>query len=205
MPVTLEAGMVMAEAAERPRKRWTREECSLLEKAGVGELSQYELIEGELIRKMSKNPPHVYCLHVASKLLRAIFGYDAVLQDPSIDVSPEDTPTSAPEPDLVLLRNEGMPLASRIRAADIRLVVEVSDTTLRFDLFTKAPLYARAGITEYWVLDLNTRRVFVHREPVQGSYTKVTVYSSEERVATLAAPEAEFAVADLFPVMAAEA
>jgi Uma2 family endonuclease len=62
-----------------------------------------------------------------------------------------------------------------------------------------------AEIAEYWVLDLNTRRVFVHREPAQGSNTKATVYSSEERVATLAAPEAEFAVADLFPAMAAEA
>lgn len=200
MPVTLDAEIPLPLTADRPRKRWTREEFLLLEQAGVGELSQYELIEGALIRKKGKKLPHILCLLVASKLLRAIFGYDLILQEPAIDVSPEDTPTSVPEPDLVLLTKPAQDSgAGSIRPSDIRLVIEVSDITLRSDLTAKAPLYARAGIAEYWVLDLTGRRTFVHRDPLQGIYSHIAIYSSHESIASLANPDAAITVSDLFP------
>ena len=82
---------------------------------------------------------------------------------------------------------------------DLQLVVEVSDTTLSFDLTTKASIYARAGIVEYWVLDIAGRRMIVHREPQGGRYVSVTAYSAEESVSPLAAPESSFRVGDAFP------
>jgi Uma2 family endonuclease len=82
---------------------------------------------------------------------------------------------------------------------DLHLVVEVSDTSLNFDLTTKAVLYARAGIPEYWVLDVSGRRLIVHRHPQSGKYTAVLVYNEQEAVAPLAAPHALFKAADAFP------
>jgi len=82
---------------------------------------------------------------------------------------------------------------------DLRLVIEVADTTLGFDLTTKAALYARAGIVEYWVLDMAGRRMIVHREPQGARYASVAAYSSEESVAPLAAPESSLRIRDAFP------
>ena len=76
-------------------------------------------------------------------------------------------------------------------------MVEVADTTLKFDLTVKAALYARAGIGEYWVLDLNGRRLIVHREPARGVYLSVVAYSESERVAPLESPQHELRIADI--------
>src|SRR5205085_776518 len=80
---------------------------------------------------------------------------------------------------------------------DLRLVVEVSDTTLGFDLTTKARLYARAGIAEYWVLDIPGRRMVVHRDPQQAQYRLVAAYGEDESVARMAAPNSELHVRDV--------
>ena len=77
-------------------------------------------------------------------------------------------------------------------------MTEVSDTSLEFDLQLKARLYARAGIAEYWVVDLNGRRVVIHRRPEGGRYLDVVGYSEDETVATLGAPEVLIRVGDLF-------
>ena len=78
-------------------------------------------------------------------------------------------------------------------------MVEVSDTSLAFDLTTKAGLYARAGVAEYWVADINGRRIIVHREPSGGKYRLVSAYSEQESIAPLAVAQSEFRVADAFP------
>jgi Uma2 family endonuclease len=73
----------------------------------------------------------------------------------------------------------------------------VADTTLDFDTTTKAGLYARAGIADYWVLDVNKRRIIVHREPMGGKYCSLAVYEAEEAVSPLAAPGASLRWIDL--------
>ena len=78
------------------------------------------------------------------------------------------------------------------------MVIEISDSTLGFDLTTKAALYARAEIVEYWVIDIGARRLIVHRDPIQGLYSSVTVYNDYENVTALAAPQSEFRVANAF-------
>jgi len=83
--------------------------------------------------------------------------------------------------------------------AEVALALEVSDTSLAFDLTRKASLYARAGIQEYWVLDVTARRLIVHRQPTNGKYTSIVAYDENESVAPLAAPTSEFKVADAFP------
>ncbi|HZO89994.1 MAG TPA: Uma2 family endonuclease [Chthonomonadaceae bacterium] len=87
--------------------------------------------------------------------------------------------------------------------ADLVLVAEVSDTTLRFDLTTKAVLYARAGIREYWVVDIVGRRIDAHRQPATQGYQEILVYEETERLSPLAHPEAAVRVAGLLPPMGA--
>ena len=196
MPVTLQSPPMRAEFPDPPRKRWTRDECAALESAGV-ELQRYELIEGELIRKMGKHHRHMRAMLRLCIWLRAVFGELAIVQEHSIDVSPEDTPSSEPEPDAIVLARSGLEFFSNPRPDDIRLLVEVSGSTLAFDLTTKAALYARAPIAEYWVLDLNSRRMIVHRDPAQGKYTSISAYSEEEFLSPLAAPSARVRIGDL--------
>ncbi len=127
------------------------------------------------------------------------FGVPFVAPESPIDVSPEDNPTSEPEPDIVLLRSSVSKFTERHpKPEDIHLVVEISDSTLAFDLGTKAALYARAGIIEYWVLDVQGRSLTVHRAPHAGRYLDVAVYSEAEAVAPLAAPDLKFPVAAAF-------
>ena len=129
-----------------------------------------------------------------------VFGERHVCPEAPIDVAPEDNPTNEPEPDIIVLgRDLALFSAGRPRPQDLLLVVEVADTTLGFDLTTKAALYARAGILEYWVLDISGRRMIVHRDPQGGRYVSVAAYSSEESVAPLAAPNSPLQISDVLP------
>ena len=116
---------------EPRRKRWTREECLGLEAAGVGDLQRYELIEGDLIDRMGKNSPDVTAVIAITLWLHQVFGAFFVRFEGPIDVSPEDNPTNEPQPDIVVLTREFYNFTSAApRPADLRLVVEVSDSTL---------------------------------------------------------------------------
>ena len=181
------------------RKLWTRAECDALTSSGLLHYERLELIEGELISKMGKNRPHSNSLVLLHEWLIAVFGLRRVHQETPIDVSPEDNPTSEPEPDLIVLKSDISHFPSgNPGPADILLVIEVAESTIGFDLRTKADLYARAGILDYWVLDLTTRRMIVHRDPRDGTYTSRQAYGAEESVSPLAAPVSALRVSDAF-------
>ena len=196
MPTTLTERPAQPIPLSPPRKRWTRAECSSLEEAGLLDGQHLELIEGELINKMGKNVPHMVRLRWLMNWLQEVFGKEFVYPEPSIDVAPEDNPSNEPEPDFIVVKRELTSSSSKPRPEDLHLVVEIADTTLRFDLTTKAALYARAGIVEYWVWDINGRRLIVHRNPQHGVYSSVVEYSEGESVAPLAAPHTEFHIRD---------
>lgn len=184
-----------------PRKKWTRAECEFLETSGLLDQQNLELVEGELINKMGKNRPHTNSLVLLMNWLMQTFGPLFINPETPIDISPEDNPTNEPQPDIIVLQRElSHFLLANPKPEDLRLVVEVADTSLQFDLTTKAALYARAGIAEYWVLDVAGRRLLVHREPTAGRYASVIAYGESESVAPLAAPQQPFHVADAFPV-----
>ena len=193
------AVMELPAQSSPPRKLWTRAEYESLCSSGVLTDQRLELIEGELINKMGKNRPHVNSVALLVAWLTGIFGPRFVLQESPIDVAAEDNPTSEPEPDLVVLNRDLCAFVSdNPGPQDLRLVIEVANTTLGFDLRIKGNLYARAGIADYWVLDTAGRRMIVHRNPQDGRYASVTAYSAAERVAPLAAPESSLLVSDVF-------
>lgn len=181
-----------------PHKLWTREECAVLESAGVVDLERYELIEGELLLKMGKKNPHMRAVWLLVHWLARTFGETFVVQEPSISVHPEDSPTSEPEPDAIVLNRSFLGIQGLAGPADLLLVAEVSGATLSLDLKVKARLYARAGIAEYWVLDLRGRRLISHRRPEGERYLDVVAYSEDEMVSTLSAPAVSIRVGELF-------
>ena len=182
------------------RKVWTRAECEALESLEVFQGQNLELIEGELIDRMGKGILHCVVVAMLQELFAGIFGLSYLMPEGVIDVRPEDNPTSEPQPDLTLLLRKTSSYAKRRPGpADIRLLAEVADSTLAFDLSIKARLYARAGIAEYWVADTQRRQIHVHRDPAGGVYQSVNVYSAAEFVTPLAAPQAQFRVSEAFP------
>jgi Uma2 family endonuclease len=171
-----------------------------MEATGVWDQQRLELVEGELHSKMGKKRPHTNALIIVMAWLVRVFGEQYVNPETPIDVAPEDNPASEPEPDLVVLAKPSREFGSaNPRPGDLRLVVEISDSTLGFDLTMKAGLYARAGIVEYWVVDVAARRLVVHRDPANGLYQSVTVYNDRESVSPLAAPDREFRVGEALP------
>jgi Uma2 family endonuclease len=180
------------------RKRWTRSECDFLRDNGLL-AGRYELIDGEVISKMGQNRPHVTAVMLLVAWLMAVFGNDRVQCQGSIDIGASDDETNEPEPDAVALAAPLPTYAHNPGPADLLLVVEISDTTLRFDRTAKAALYARAGICEYWIVDLVGNRILAHRAPAPEGYAEVVEYGSEETIATIAHPDASVRVSDLLP------
>ena len=90
---------------------------------------------------------------------------------------------SEPEPDLMVARGDSADYPdSHPKAADVALVVEISDTTLARDRGTKMRMYARAGIPAYWIVDLNESRVEVRTDPGEDGYRMVTFCSRNDGI-----------------------
>jgi len=197
--VVTETPRVPPPPTDPPRKRWTRQECVALETSGIWAQQHLELIEGELLSKMGKKRPHTNVMVIMHAWLLRVFGEQYVNSEAPIDVAPEDNPTNEPEPDLIVLAKPSREIKdANPQPADLRLVLEISDSTLSFDRSTKARLYARARIVEYWVVDIPGRRIIVHRDPQEGQYRSVIAYAEQESVKPLASPDSEFPVGSAF-------
>ena len=180
------------------RLQLSRVACSRLEEMGLLP-PHYELIAGEILVKASQNRPHVLTLLEIVDCLTRLFGQDYVQPQMPIEVFFQDREFNYPEPDLAVLKN---PRKSYRSAApdptEVRLVIEVSDSTLRNDLTTKVQLYARAAIALYWVVDVVNRRVFVHSDLREGNYGSLTEYGENSFILVLDSKE-KVAVSSLFP------
>lgn len=177
------------------RKRWSRPEVDFLEDAGLLK-GRYELIDGEIISKMGQNPPHAMTvMRVIAYLLR-LFNVDCVRTQATTEVFEEDRLANRTEPDVAVLREPTMHVPA---GKDLLLAVEVSDTTLGDDLGRKVSLYARAGVAEYWVIDLSRRVIIAFRQPTGDGWLSRTEYSEANAIALVAAPDATVMVAELLP------
>jgi len=139
------------------RVLWTRDQCDALERAGVLTY-RYELIEGVILRNMSQNMRHARLVREALLWLAGAFGKQYVFDQTTIHVHWADDTTNAPQPDVILLNKPDTAIpTAQPRPQDIRLLIEISDSTRSYDLGTKAALYARAGIPEYWAVCVEER------------------------------------------------
>jgi Uma2 family endonuclease len=145
-------------------RRFTADEVQAMLNAGIlHEDDPLELIDGQLVVMSPINDPHIVCVNRLNRLLVNRTDSDVVVsvQNPvRIDEHNE------PEPDIVLSTAlDGAP-----RPESVLLLVEVSGCTLNYDRDVKRPLYARVGIPEVWIVNLQDREIEVHRDPDGSVY-----------------------------------
>ena len=168
------------------RHRITVEEYHrMLDSGALGEEPRVELIEGVIIDKMTKNPPHVIATDLVEGLLHRLVpaGFFPSMGNP-VCIEARD---SEPEPDAQVVRGSPRDSAGRRRGpADAALVIEVSDTSYAFDRKEKWATYAGAGVPIYWILDLRHRRLEVHTVPTGAGtaahYQQVQTFGPDEEV-----------------------
>jgi len=185
----------LAETLEQ--RRFTVEEYHRLAEAGVlapGE--RVELIRG-VIREMSpKRRKHVVAgTKVLAVFFKALEGRASVYPEAPLAFADLD---SEPEPDVVVCSNPDVESWGTPDSKPL-LVVELADSSLRYDMTEKAALYADARIPEYWVVNLVDRMLEVHRRPENGIYETRLRVPCGGQVSPEAWPEVVFDVSSLFP------
>lgn len=157
-----------------------------------------ELIDGEVFQKVS--PPLSPHATVTSIVLRALSDLrrEGVYIRVQLPIRLDDY--NEPEPDLAVVAGRAEDyLKGHPGARDVKLLVEVADSSIQFDKGRKAKLYAEFGISEYWVADVNGRSILVFREPEAEGYRSCQVFGADGAVSPLFAPKAVFKVAELIP------
>ncbi len=200
MSASEELTPIVAPARSFPaRHRWTVREFQRMGETGfLDPKARLELIEGELFEMAPIGSFHAGMTRILAEQFRLAVGRAAMV-DSQNPIWLDDH--SEPQPDIVLLRpRSDYYLKKHPRAEDVLLLIEVSDSTVRFDRKTKIPLYARHGIPEVWlVVGPRRRHIEVYRElqPDRGGYqTRLQV--REGVLAPVLLPEAEIRLAELF-------
>src|SRR5688572_13398260 len=178
-------------AAIPKRRKFTVDEYHRMGKAGIlSRDDRVELIEGEIVEMPPIGVPHASHVGRISHLFsQAFFGRALVWVQNPLRLGAR----SEPVPDIMLLRPRDDFYAERHPiAADVLLIVEVSDTTLAYDQRTKLPLYAAHQIPETWIADLNHQLVQVHRQPGASGYANADSLGRDQTLSVLAFPKVTF-------------
>jgi len=172
---------VPADAQSPGLFRLSVEQYEAMSRAGIlTDRDRVELVDGLLVNKMTKNPPHsVSARAVAEALASLIPAGLFVTREEPIRLSDR----SEPEPDVAIIRGASRDYRERHPGpAHVPLIVEVADWSLAFDRGEKLSAYAVAGIPAYWIVNLNDRRLEVHSEPQGRRYRNVEILSAEQVV-----------------------
>ncbi len=181
------------------RRKLSVDDFHRMGEAGIlGEDDRIELIDGELIQMAPIGVVHASKVNRLNRLLLRAVGSAAnvSVQNP-IALPPRDEP----QPDIALLKPRaddymgGLPSAT-----DVLLIVEVADTTLRYDRDIKIPLYARHGVAEVWLVDLQSESVILHRQPAPEGYRDVSTAISGAIISPLGLPSVRLDLAELWRI-----
>ena len=192
----------MSASAIRTR-RWSRVEYErLIEKGVFLPDERLELLAGELVVREPQGTPHAVGITLVQEALREAFGFDWIIRI-QLPVALDDE--SEPEPDVSVVPGGPRDYLAAHPSRPV-LVVEVAETSLVLDRTHKGSLYARAGLADYWILNLVDGVLEVYRQPAPSSrapfgwaYSEARSLGAAELVSPLAAPEARIPVAALLP------
>lgn len=176
-------------APEKPR-RIARAEYDRMVELGIFEGERVELLHGVIIAMSPIHPSHASPVDLLNELLMPrLLGRARVRIQQPIRAGDD----SEPEPDVAVV-----PLAdySAVHPDKAYLVIEVADSSLRKDRHVKAPLYASSGFQEYWLVNVLTKTVDVHRRPSSDGWGEVTRHAGGEIIAPAAFPDVSVRVAD---------
>lgn len=194
--VALMDGEIIERPAEAPARpyRFTLAQYELLGVAGIlDENDRVELINGEIMAMSPTGRRHERCVFQLTLLLAAAIprGLFVGVQGPvRLDSG------NAPEPDLFVVEDRG-PNSPAMTAADVPLVIEVSDSTLAYDAGEKLALYAAARVPEYWIVNLPEATMTRHTAPQGDAYGQVLTARAGETLTSTVVPAVIIPVADI--------
>lgn len=180
-----------------PRYHWTVPEFEKLGKAGIfGEDDRVELLNGEIIVMSPIGYRHATAVTKLTNalVLRAKGRYLVSPQNPFLLDN-----RSEPQPDLCLIDPIVVEQSRHPEPADIFLVIEVADSTVHYDREEKLPAYARNGVREYWLLNLDKNHLEIYRRPEADQYREVWQRGPAESICLLAFPDVKLRVGDYLP------
>ncbi len=194
----------MRTVGEIELRRWSREQFEKMIEMGIFPPgARAELVDGEIFNMTPQKARHASAVQAATEALRIAFPeglHHVRAQLPlALDLSSE------PEPDLSVVRGSWRDYTAAHPASAV-LVVEVADSSIEHDRDRKGSLYARAGILDYWIVNLSAERIEVYRDPAHSdeapygwAYREVRNYVAGQSITPLAAPDKPIAVLDLLP------
>ena len=161
------------------RRKFTVEQFHKMAESGIlNEDDRVELIRGEIIEMAAIGTKHACCVRRVDKVLHRRLNDEVIIsvQNP---IGLDDN--SEPQPDIALLKpREDDYLLAHPQPKDVFLIIEVADSTIKYDREVKIPLYAEQGVVEVWLVDINEECVEVYQQPVNGIYQKVEKFSRGE-------------------------
>ena len=193
--------MAVAAARDRvsrvQRYRFDVDEYARMGEAGIfTEDDRVELIDGEVREMTPIGPPHAGIVNRLNELLVThLAGRAAVIVQNPIRLDRH----TEPQPDLVVARRrKGFYTDRHPEPGDVLAVIEVADSSLRYDRTEKAPRYGRAGIPETWLVDVGAGTVTVYSEPGPEGYARQQGRRRGERIVSASVPDFDLAVDDVF-------
>lgn len=178
----------------RTLAKWSVNEYHDLIDKGVLDHKKVELLNGELIEMAPESPIHRYIMRRSKSYLNQLFDEVALVQEGH----PITLSNSEPEPDVTIYKKPESEYRTRHpNSSDIFLVVEVSNSTLSYDLNKKKEIYADEGIQEYWVIDVQQQQLYLFKNLVEGKYCFSQIYTGGE-ISLEVFPTIKVAVKKLF-------
>ena len=184
--------------AEPQTHRFTVQQYYQMGAAGIfDEDARVELIEGEIIEMVPVGAAHAAIVDRLTHLFASKVKERAIVR---VQNPVRLSDLSEPQPDIALLEfksdyySEAHP-----GPGDILLVIEVADTSLKYDRGRKIPLYAQMGIREVWLIDVSGRSVEVFRAPAGSSYTDIATLPAGEQAAPQALPDIQIGIEEIVP------
>jgi Uma2 family endonuclease len=183
----------------RPR-RWTRHEYErLIEQGAFGPEERLELVNGEILAMTPQKSRHASTVVILQRILSQAFATGTHCR-PQLPLALSSD--SEPEPDIAVVAGSDLDYLDA-HPTSAGLIVEVAESTLMYDRQTKRPLYAQAGIPEYWIVNLVDRVLEVYRDPEERDgrwdYRLVQRLIPGDTVRPSGAPQATIPVAELLP------
>ena len=176
--------------------RWTRDDYDRMVLCGLFQPhDRVELIDGEIVDVTPQSSLHSTGVLLAVDALRPVYAQSHDVRT-LLPLAVDDE--SEPEPDVAVVPGTPRDYKDEHPTSAV-LVVEVADSSLSYDRDRKKRTYARAGIPEYWIVNLLDNCLEVHRDPLEDSYEVATVLHSGQTVSPLSCPHASIAVSDLLP------
>jgi Uma2 family endonuclease len=190
-------------AGSPPRRRWTRFELRHAIDSGVFRPEErLELIDGEIVEKMTQISPHATGISACEEALRAVLPPGFYLR---VQLPLAASEYSQPDPDLAVISGTFRDYEDD-HPTTAALVIEVSDTTLAYDRTVKARIYAGAAVEEYWILNLNERVLEVYTQPKGDSgglgarrYPNIERLTESQTVTPGFSPGSAIPVSNLLP------